>query len=604
MKVLLAIGGIDREFVTEHTLGFDGLLEELEDESFDRARASSRARPRPTWSGSRACTRDAKRAVLVWSMGITQHAARRRQRAGDRQPRRSRAATSAARARDSCRSAGTPACRAARRWAATRPRSRAVSPITRAQRRDSARRSGASRCRRTAGSTAARDGRRRARAATSTCSGRAAATSSTCCPRPTSRAPRSARTPLRVHQDIVLTHQMLVEPGETVVLLPAATRYEQAGGGTSTTTERRVAFSPEIAGPTVGEARSEWRDLRSTSRAGCIPTAPRVSAATPRDEIRAEIARVVPAYAGIETLRDDRRRDPSRRRAPVRRRRLPDARRHGPASASSCRRRPTFRDGRFVLSTRRGKQFNSMVWKDVDPLTGAGRDALLRCPTPTRQRSASTTGDAVLVRSRVRRDARAGARRADPARQRAGVLPRGQRAARRRTGATRSPACPTTTPSSRWSRSRDTRRRCSSCSTHGRSRSRVAVAGDRPRHACATGPSGPVSTRSTWSPTRPRARCCATRRCAIVSEESGVHERVERVDHGRARSRSTARRTARAASPTGRPRSARVDGDECCSPRSSSTRRPDARPRPSGAKARTATACRSARRSRRASRTP
>ena len=31
----------------------------------------------------------------------------------------------------------------------------------------------------------------------------------------------------------------------------------------------------------------------------------------------------------------------------------------------------------FLLSTRRGKQFNSMIQRDVDPLTGAGRDAVL-----------------------------------------------------------------------------------------------------------------------------------------------------------------------------------------------------------------------------------
>ncbi|HWL93423.1 MAG TPA: molybdopterin dinucleotide binding domain-containing protein, partial [Phycisphaerae bacterium] len=33
--------------------------------------------------------------------------------------------------------------------------------------------------------------------------------------------------------------------------------------------------------------------------------------------------------------------------------------------------------GRFSLSTRRGKQFNSMVQRDVDPLTGASRDDVL-----------------------------------------------------------------------------------------------------------------------------------------------------------------------------------------------------------------------------------
>ena len=67
-----------------------------------------------------------------------------------------------------------------------------------------------------------------------------------------------ATVPLRVHQDIVVSSQMLVDPGDTVVLLPAATRYEQRDGGTQTSTERRIAFSPEIPGPRSGEARSEW----------------------------------------------------------------------------------------------------------------------------------------------------------------------------------------------------------------------------------------------------------------------------------------------------------------------------------------------------------
>src|SRR5690606_7430844 len=65
------------------------------------------------------------------------------------------------------------------------------------------------------------------------------------------------RVPLRVHQDILLSSQMLVD-GDDVILLPVATRYEQEGGGTETTTERRIAFSPEIPRQ-VGEARSEWR---------------------------------------------------------------------------------------------------------------------------------------------------------------------------------------------------------------------------------------------------------------------------------------------------------------------------------------------------------
>ncbi len=63
---------------------------------------------------------------------------------------------------------------------------------------------------------------------------------------------------VRVHQDIILNTSTLLDAREAVVVLPAMTRYEQPGGGTSTSTERMVYFSPEIAGPRIGEARAEW----------------------------------------------------------------------------------------------------------------------------------------------------------------------------------------------------------------------------------------------------------------------------------------------------------------------------------------------------------
>jgi predicted molibdopterin-dependent oxidoreductase YjgC len=66
------------------------------------------------------------------------------------------------------------------------------------------------------------------------------------------------RIPIRVHQDIVLSPQMMAEPADTVVLLPAQTRYEQRGGGTETSTERRILFSPEIPGRRIGESLPEW----------------------------------------------------------------------------------------------------------------------------------------------------------------------------------------------------------------------------------------------------------------------------------------------------------------------------------------------------------
>jgi anaerobic selenocysteine-containing dehydrogenase len=55
-------------------------------------------------------------------------------------------------------------------------------------------------------------------------------------------------------------------------------------------------------------------------------------------------------------------------------------------------------EGHFMLSTRRGKQFNSMVWKEIDPLTGAPRDALFLAPIDATAMGVSD-GHAVLVKS-------------------------------------------------------------------------------------------------------------------------------------------------------------------------------------------------------------
>ncbi|RYD77869.1 MAG: formate dehydrogenase, partial [Verrucomicrobiaceae bacterium] len=85
-------------------------------------------------------------------------------------------------------------------------------------------------------------------------------------PEPDYVARALANVPLRVHQDIILTDQMLLDPGEEVILLPAKTRYEQDDGGTETSTERRVMFSPELPRQ-VGEARAEWKILRELAAA-------------------------------------------------------------------------------------------------------------------------------------------------------------------------------------------------------------------------------------------------------------------------------------------------------------------------------------------------
>ncbi len=180
------------------------------------------------------------------------------------------------------------------------------------------------------------------------------------------------RVPLRVHQDVVVSSQMLVE-GDDVILLPVATRYEQEGGGTETTTERRIVFSPELP-RRVGEARSEWR-LFADVAARVRPDLAGAFSWPTNQALRAEIAAVVPAYAGIEDLATtgDQVQWGGRHLAPGGRFPTPDGRGRFTALVPES---PDLPLGAFTVATRRGKQFNSMVYAEVDPLTGAGRDAV------------------------------------------------------------------------------------------------------------------------------------------------------------------------------------------------------------------------------------
>jgi molybdopterin-dependent oxidoreductase alpha subunit len=206
------------------------------------------------------------------------------------------------------------------------------------------------------------------------------------------------RVPVRVHQDIVVSSQMLVEPGELVVLLPAATRYEQRDGGTETTTERRIAFSPEIPGHQVGEARSEWEIFIDLARR-VDPARAHLVEFPSGQAIRDEIARVVPSYAGIEELQaiGDSVQWGGARLCENAEFPTPDGKAHFVAVEPVEVAAP---DGKFLLSTRRGKQFNTMVHQEKDPLTGARRDAVFLAPS-----DASTLGlqegDRVVVRSEV-----------------------------------------------------------------------------------------------------------------------------------------------------------------------------------------------------------
>ena len=199
-------------------------------------------------------------------------------------------------------------------------------------------------------------------------------------PQPDYVADAMSRVPLRVHQDIFLTQQLFIEPrknGGAVILLPARTRYEQEGGGTQTSTERRVIFSPEIP-RRVGEARSEWRIFLELAHA-VDPDRAALLGCADGQAIREEIARVVPAYDGIQHFED-----------------TGDSIQCGGAHLCADWEFPTAdgkahfaavpiprsgkREGWFTVSTRRGRQFNSLIYGEVDPINHAARDSVLMNP--------------------------------------------------------------------------------------------------------------------------------------------------------------------------------------------------------------------------------
>lgn len=176
---------------------------------------------------------------------------------------------------------------------------------------------------------------------------------------------------LRVHQDIIFNTSTLVDAQEEVIVLPAMTRYEQPGGGTSTSTERMVYFSSEIDGPRIEEARAEWEiyvDLASR----VFPEKKHLIHFNNAEEIRAEIAEANPYYDGIQHLKN-----------------RGDVFQWGGAWLCEDGLFPTPNgkgnllsieipelrktEGHFYVTSRRGKQFNSMVYSDKDSFNGADR---------------------------------------------------------------------------------------------------------------------------------------------------------------------------------------------------------------------------------------
>ena len=184
------------------------------------------------------------------------------------------------------------------------------------------------------------------------------------------------RPRLRVHQDIVVSSSMLSDCDGDVVLLPTTTRYESPGGGTETSTERRIIFSPEVPGRRIGSAMPEWWVFREVALRARPVEGDRIGLANAQS-IRNEIGAAIPLYKGIESLRATGDQVQWGGRSLYADGRFATADGKARFARIGTALRPPMAPERFLLSTRRGKQFNSMVQRDIDPLTGASRDDIL-----------------------------------------------------------------------------------------------------------------------------------------------------------------------------------------------------------------------------------
>ena len=201
---------------------------------------------------------------------------------------------------------------------------------------------------------------------------------------------------IRVHQDIILNTSTLLDAKETVVVLPAKTRYEQDGGGLSTSTERMIYFSPEIEGNRnrIAEARSEWQiyvDLAKRVK----PEESHLIDFQSGQQIRDEIAKANPQYDGVQHLK-----------------KAGDVYQYGGAWLCEGGVCPTpdgrgnlitmdipdnnKKAGEFKLLMRRGKQFNAMIYGDQDAFNNMGRYDVLVSETDAR-REGLEDGEAVVL---------------------------------------------------------------------------------------------------------------------------------------------------------------------------------------------------------------
>jgi molybdopterin-dependent oxidoreductase alpha subunit len=394
LKHLIANGWVDKQFIADHTSGWDELEKELESQSFETLAAHSGASSETMFEFARLYAKSAS-AIFVWSMGVTMH------RHGVENVK-SIANLALARGMVGKPKTGLMAIRGHSGVQGSSEMGCVPNQFPGGMSTDAA---GATRLEEHWGfSVPAWKGDFVAQSLDAAWGGELdvlyCVGSNLFRILPDSDYVREAieHIPFRIHHDIVVNPQMLVEPKDTVLLLPATTRYEMLGGNTETSTERRVIFNPEIPGPRLADARDEWRVLLDLAGRVKPELAEHLGFGSTAD-MREEIAKVVPLYDGIHKLagKGDQFQWGGSRLAENGQFGFPDRRARFAPLAPRGREVPP---GWFQLNTRRGKQFNSMVFGDRDMMVGAGRDGVLLAPEDM-NRLGLKDGDRVLLRSRT-----------------------------------------------------------------------------------------------------------------------------------------------------------------------------------------------------------
>jgi molybdopterin-dependent oxidoreductase alpha subunit len=392
LKCMIANGWVDEDFIADHTVGFDEVRAALDGQSFEELETQAGV-PRSEMEAFARMLGEARTAVLVWSMGITQH------EFGEDNVRAiiNLGLTKGFVGRDKCGlmpirgHSGVQGGAEMGAYATVLPGGLPLDDENAARFTEL----WGFKVEATKGMTAPEmlDAAQAGNLDVLVSSG---GNFREVLPDPAFVDEAMARVPLRVHIDIVLSGQMLTDPADTVVLLPAATRYEMPGGVTETSTERRVIFSPEIPGPRIGEARPEWEifvDLAKRVR----PDVADLVGFDGTPDIRADIARSIPMYNGIQHLRSfgDQFQYGGPHLAFGWEFPTPDGKAHWSVVEPP---KVDLPEGTYMVATRRGKQFNSMVHEQTDGLTGAEREAVLISQADA-DRLGLAGGDPVVLRS-------------------------------------------------------------------------------------------------------------------------------------------------------------------------------------------------------------